>query len=176
MARKKSGAAKATRPSTALVRREPSGQAPVAGPFEFMRRFGEGMDRAFGRLGPWWLPSPLGLEMPVGWAPQIDVFKRDDDLVVRADVPGLDRKDLKVEVTNEAVVIQGERRQAHEEKRGSVYRSECSYGRFHRSVPLPPGVKAEEARATFKKGVLEVVMPAPDLAASRGRRVEIKEG
>ena len=174
MTRKKSGSAKSARPSTALVRREPSGPVPSVGPFEFMRRFSEEMDRMFSRFGPRWLTSPLGLDEAMGWAPQIDVFERDDNLVVRADVPGLGPKDVKIEVTDEGVVIEGERKQEHEEKRGGFYRSECSYGHFYRSVPLPRGVKSDQARASFKNGVLEVVMPAPQL--SRGRRIEIEEG
>ena len=86
------------------------------------------------------------------------------------------KKDLKVEVTAEALTIEGERAEDHEEQRHGYYRSERSYGRFSRSIPLPEGVKAEEAKASFRNGVLEVVIPAPGRAVSRGRRLEIDEG
>lgn len=176
MAARKSRPAKPARSSTALVRREPATAfpVPIASPFDVMRRFSEDMDRLFGRFAPWAVMPPFGEETTVGWAPQLDVFERDQELVVRADVPGLGPDDIKVEVTDEAVVIEGERKEEREEKGGSVYRSERSYGRFYRRVPLPEGAKADEAKATFKNGVLEVVMPAPERRIPQGRRIEVK--
>ena len=81
---------------------------------------------------------------------------------------------MKVEVSDDVLRIEGERRQEREEKRKGVYRSERSYGRFYREVPLPEGIDPEQAKASFKNGVLEVTMPAPPRAA-KGRRVPIEE-
>jgi HSP20 family protein len=108
------------------------------------------------------------------WAPQIEVFQRDNELVVRADLPGMTRDDVAVEVTEEAVTIQGERRHESEEEREGFYRSERIYGSFYRVIPLPEGAISEQAKANFRDGVLEITMPAPP--KSKGRRIEIGEG
>jgi len=119
--------------------------------------------RSIGRLG-------AGFE---NWAPPIEVFQRGNELVVRADLPGMRKDDISVDVTDEGITISGERKQEHEEERGGVYRSERSYGSFCRIVPLPQGAIADQAKASFKDGVLEVVMPAPPDQVTRGRRLEI---
>jgi HSP20 family protein len=139
-----------------------------------LERFADEMDRVFGDFG-------LGRgSMAVRssesfWAPDIDVFHRNNELVVRADLPGLSREDIKVDVTEDRVTIQGERRHDQEETREGVYRAERSYGSFYREVLLPPGAMSDQAKATFRDGVLEIVMPAPPESARRGRRLEIQE-
>jgi HSP20 family protein len=107
------------------------------------------------------------------WAPDIDVFQKNNELTIRADLPGLKREDVTVEITDDSVYIQGERRREHEEEREGYYRSERSYGSFSRLIPLPDGAITEQAKATFKDGVLEITMPAPP--ESKGRRLEINE-
>lgn len=151
-------------------------------PFAFMRRFGEEMDRLFADFGfgrDWLTPSfgsrSFGEFGNTVWSPQIEMFERDGQLVVRADLPGLTRDDVKVEVTDSAINLSGERKSEHEEKGEGYYRSERSYGSFYRSIPLPEGAKADDANATFNNGVLEITMAAPQ-PATRGRRLEIKEG
>ena len=76
----------------------------------------------------------------------------------------------------EALTIQGERRREQEEERGGVYRSERSYGSFKRVIALPEGAITDQAKATFRDGVLEITMPAPPEHVTRGRRLEITEG
>ena len=95
--------------------------------------------------------------------------------MVRADLPGLNKDDVKVEVTDDMLKIAGERREEHEENHEGYRHGERRYGRFFRSIPLPEGVKAEDVRATFHNGVLEVTMPAPQ-PEQRGRRIEVQEG
>ncbi|HEX8501297.1 MAG TPA: Hsp20/alpha crystallin family protein [Pyrinomonadaceae bacterium] len=106
---------------------------------------------------------------------QVEVFEREGQLVVRADLPGLKKEDVKVEVSNDTLTISGERKSEHEEKREGFYRSERSYGSFQRQIPLPEGVNADDARATFNNGVLEISIQAPQ-RESRSRRLEIKDG
>jgi HSP20 family protein len=158
-----------------LTRRMPS--AWNAGPFGTLQRLTDEMDRIFGDfgIGRRWLGSPARADAEL-WSPQIDVFQRNNELVVKADLPGLKKEDVKIEVIDDAVTIQGERRSEHEEEREGVYRSERSYGRFYRVVPLPDGVMTEQAKASFNNGVLEITMPAPPQHATRGRRLEISEG
>ena len=103
------------------------------------------------------------------WSPQIETFEREGQLVVRADLPGLKKDDVNVEITDDAITISGERRNEDEERREGYYRSERSYGSFFRSIPLPEGVNAEDANATFNNGVLEITMQAVK-ETNRGRR------
>jgi HSP20 family protein len=107
------------------------------------------------------------------WAPAIEAFQRGNEFVVRADVPGLSRDDLSVEIGDDALTIQGERKYDHQEEREGVFRSERSYGSFYRVVPLPEGAVSDSAKANFKDGVLEVVLQAPSHEVRRGRRIEI---
>jgi HSP20 family protein len=169
-------------PALALGDRGP-GAAAQASPFAVMRRFAEEMDRLFddfrrgtGSLLPRLALPGEGREAgEAGWLPPVEVTERGGQLVIRADLPGLGKDDVKVEVRDDAIAIQGERRQEKEEKRRGFYRSERSYGSFYREIPLPEGTAAEQAKASFRNGVLEVTMPAPPKAA-KGRRLSIEEG
>ena len=126
--------------------------------------FGLGGSLAFRGFGP----------VPGAWAPQIEVFQRGDRMIVRADLPGLNRDDIRVEVKDDTVTIQGERRRSEEEHREGFYRSERSYGHFIRTIPLPEGIEADKAEANFRDGVLEVTIPSPRQEERRGRSLEIK--
>ena len=108
------------------------------------------------------------------WVPAVDVVERDGQLVIRADVPGLNKDQILVEVQDGNLVISGERKEEHEERQSGVYRVERSYGSFYRVVPLPEGVNPEQAKASLANGVLEITMPAPQ--QPQPRRLEIKEG
>jgi HSP20 family protein len=170
-----------------LARREPF--LDVGSPFRMLERFADEMDRIFedfgfgrglstSRAGRGFLRTPsrgAAAEWDA-WAPDIEVFQRNDELVVRADLPGLTKDDVKVDVTEDGITIQGERKREHEEEREGVYRSERTYGSFYRTIPLHEGVITDQAKATFKDGVLEITMPAPPEQVRRGRRVEITEG
>jgi HSP20 family protein len=170
---------------TSIARRESSFPSPLSvSPFTFMRRFGEEMDRLFddfgfgnrrfmpSRTSDRFLTSLEGLGR--NWEPQVEVFERDGQLTVRADLPGMTKDDIKVEVTDEAINISGERNSEHEEKREGYYRTERSYGSFYRSIPLPEGVSADQANASVRNGVLEITMPISQ-QQSRGRRLEIRD-
>jgi HSP20 family protein len=147
-----------------------------AGPFSVMRRFTEEMDRLFDDFGFGGLgrsvPAPPDLGRG-GWTPQIELFEREGKLVVQADLPGMKREDLTVDIDDGGITIQGERRQEHEELRQGFYHSERSYGGFCRRIPLPDGVNAEAAKASFRDGVLEIELDAPK--QQRGRRIEIAD-
>lgn len=163
-----------SRGSQELRRRDPFDTA-WASPFALMRRMQDEMDRWFGGPGTTrnWVPSP---DSQLDWAPAVDVFQRGSELVVRADLPGISKDDVDVEVNEDSLTIRGERRYEREEEREGVYRSERSYGSFVRVVPLPEGTITDSAKASFKDGVLEIVMQAPGREVKRGRRIEIGEG
>ncbi len=158
-------------------------------PFGFLRQFMREMDHLFEDFGldtGWHMPRFLrrsrkllsrraelaGLE----WSPRIDVVEREGQFVVRADLPGLSKDDVKVEVTDDAITIEGERKHEKKEEREGYCYSECSYGSFYRAIPLPEGADASKATAEFHKGVLEVSVPAPSLPQPKARRLEVKEG
>jgi HSP20 family protein len=149
-------------------------------PFALLRQMTSELDSVFeapfGSAFRW--PSFRGFAFPEGanWAPEIDVFERDNRLVTKVDLPGLKREDVKVEVTDGCLSISGERKAETEEKKDNVYRCERSYGSFYRAVPLPEGAKPEDVKATFADGVLEVSVPLPAKAEAKRRTVEIEDG
>lgn len=144
-----------------------------SGPFSMLRRMQEDMDRLFGSFGLGrGLLSRFG-EETADWMPAIEVFQRGNEFVVRAEVPGVKKDDLHVEVGEDTLTIRGERKFDREEEREGVYRSERAYGTFSRVVPLPEGAVADSAKANFADGVLEVVLQAPSREVRRGRRIEI---
>jgi HSP20 family protein len=157
-------------------------------PFTRMRRMAEDMDRLFQELGfgrstmPSLLGSSAGFDMDRSsgnqsmntlWSPQIETFRRGDKIVVRADLPGLKKEDVNVEVENDVLTISGERREENEEDREGFYRSERSYGQFYRTVPLPEGANADQCEATFENGVLEVSLTAPK-NEQRRKQIQIR--
>jgi HSP20 family protein len=106
--------------------------------------------------------------------PWLEVFERDGQLVVRAEVPGLDKDQIKLEVVDGQLVISGEKNRENEERGEGFYRSERSYGSFCRVVALPEGVDLEQAVANFNNGILEITMPG--LTRSQPKRIEIRDG
>jgi HSP20 family protein len=149
----------------------------AASPFSLMRTFMDDLDRLFDGFRH---PGPSGMSVlrsdnDVMWVPPLEVIERDGQLAIRAEVPGLSKDDVNIEIQDGQLVISGERKQEHEEQQGDVYRSERAYGSFCRAVLLPEGVKPEEATATFADGVLEITIPAPREAKPSAKRVEIRE-
>lgn len=157
-------------------------------PYRAMRGFVDQVGRLaeeFGAGRQWMNPGfgrTLGREISsmIGstggmWSPEIEMYEREGAIVISADLPGMSRGDVNVEVTDDAVIIQGERRTSSRSDRNGIYRSERSYGRFHRRIPLPDGARTDEAQATFRDGVLEVVIPSPNRGGNR-RRLDISDG
>lgn len=135
----------------------------MASPFELMRRFTEDMDRFFevGTASTGW-SQPMGI-----WSPPIEVKEADGRLSICAELPGLRKEDIKVELTPEGLVISGERRREQEEKRGGIYRSERSYGSFRRTIPVPDEAQIDQAKASFENGILTVNVPVPEMTQRR---------
>jgi len=153
----------------------------AASPFWLMRRIAEDMDHmledfGFAGAGARGLadrPARRGILEREFWSPQVETFRRGDKLVVRADLPGLSKDDIKVELDNDVLSISGERSMEQEDDREGYYLSERSYGRFYRAVPLPEGVSGDQCEATFKDGVLEVTLRAPR-EEQKAKQIEIK--
>lgn len=146
-------------------------------PFTLMRRLSDDMERIVeDTWGARRFPRLFrALEAPeTRWTPDIEAFERKGEYVVRADLPGMTKDNVKIEISDGELVIQGERTEEKEQKEKGYYASERSYGAFYRALPLPDGVKIDEAKATFKDGVLEIAMPAGKLPEKHGRQLEIK--
>jgi HSP20 family protein len=162
--------------------------APGGSPFAVLRRFAGEMDRLFEDFGletGFHLPRFLsrGREMfrreagfvPAEWSPRVDVLEHEGQFVVRADLPGMSKEDIKLEVTDDLLTIQGERKHEEKGEREGYRYTECSYGSFYRAIPLPEGADPSMATADFRKGVLEVTVPAPARAEQKAKRLEIRE-
>jgi HSP20 family protein len=135
-------------------------------PFALMREFTNEMDRVFKGI----VPLSTG-----AFAPAIDVKVAEGVLLVTADVPGLKKEDVKIEVTDKALVIEGERKTEEKEDKPGFHKVERSYGKFYREIPLPEGAKIEMAKADLTNGVLTISLPVPEVVR-KGRPVPIEEG
>jgi len=130
-----------------------------------------------GRSGRGLAPRGRGTGMDLtAWEPKVDIVQEGNELVARADLPGLTPDEVTVEISDDAITLSGERQQEREEDQGGVYRIERTYGAFYRVIPLPDGAMTDRATATFRDGVLEIRMPAPPEQVSRGRRLEVARG
>jgi HSP20 family protein len=139
-----------------------------------MRRMSEEMDRVFGEFGFGRTSRDTDTSGETNmWSPAMDVSERDGQYVIHADLPGLKPEDIKVEATNDALIIEGERKSENDETKGGVRRTERRYGKFYRAVPLPEGIDADHVKASFNNGVLEVSMPMPAQQSNR-RQIPIE--
>ena len=161
-----------TEQQTGVSRRQeyyPSRDVYSFSPFAMLRRLSEEMDRAFS--------SNFGLMRGSGdqgsWAPAVEVRERNGNLEVYAELPGMTKDDVKVQATDEGIIIEGEKRREHESTEGGIHRSERSYGRFYRMIPLPEGAQTDKARADFKNGILEVQVPVPQQQQRKARQIPI---
>lgn len=141
---------------------------PATTPFGLLRQMTAEFDRIFGDR---WAALPF--ENKAAWLPRIDVFEKDNRLITKVDLPGVKKEDVSVEVSDGQLMLSGERKIETEKQNDNVYRAECEYGSFYRAVPLPQGVKADEVKATFTDGVLEISMPLP--AKDKALKVPIQE-
>jgi HSP20 family protein len=126
----------------------------LTSPFGLMKRFSEEFDRMFGPYVP-----PAEMEL---WAPALEIKHKEGNFIVVAELPGIAKEDIKVEVIEESLVIEGEKKKVKEEKGEGYYRTERCYGKFYRSVPLPKGAKTDQVKAELNNGILKVVIPAPE--------------
>lgn len=162
-------------------------------PFTLMQRMAEDMDRLFDQFG--FGRASLGLTPVLGsvlnrdsfaggsltseagqslWSPQVEVRQQGDKLVIRADVPGVSKDDLHVDVQDDVLTIRGERREEREDKEQGFYRSERRYGEFYRAIPLPEGVNADQCEASYRDGVLEISLPVPRQEERKARKIQVR--
>ncbi|HPD56711.1 MAG TPA: Hsp20/alpha crystallin family protein [Smithellaceae bacterium] len=117
--------------------------------------------------------SPFSGFRTLGFEPNIDVCEDDKELKVKAELPGLEEKDIEVDLTPDALTIRGEKKDDREEKSDGYWYKESRYGSFHRVVPLPEGIDQQKAEAQFKNGVLTVTLPWME-GSKVGKKIAIK--
>lgn len=152
------------RPRRALRRRETE-MPGFMRPFEDMRRMMEDFwmtpFEEFGRWGD-------------GFVPRVDVKEEGNDLVVSAELPGMDQKDIDVTVTRDSVRISGEKKHEEKEEEKGYYCHETSYGSFERIIDLPSEVDENKVEAEFSKGVLKIRLPKSEQAQAKEKKIKIK--
>jgi len=109
------------------------------------------------------------------WTPAVDILETDNELVVKADLPDVDMKDIQVEIENGTLTLKGERKFEKEEKETGYHRIERSYGSFARYFSLPDTVESDKVKADYKNGVLTVTLPKKEVAKPRAIKVQVEE-
>jgi HSP20 family protein len=145
-------------------------------PFTMFSELESEMDRLFGQRLPTFLPlrrytGVLG----GGWAPTADVFEKEGDIVVKAELPGVNKDDIEISVDKGALVIKGERKAEEAVEEDNFYRMERFSGAFYRHFPLPEGVDQDAITANYQDGILEVHIPKPagETGASKTKKIAI---
>ena len=137
-------------------------------PFELMTDWQREMNRLFGRP----------LQKKNGWGkafePEIDVVEEKDAFIVTADLPGIKKEELDIKVEGRLLTLKGERKEEKETKEKNYYASERFYGAFTRMIELPTDVKADQVKAAYKDGVLEIALPKTEGAKAKQVTVEVK--
>ena len=107
-----------------------------------------------------------------GWSPALDVFEDKDNLVVKAELPGMKKEDIEISLHDNVLSLSGERKEEQKHHQGEIHRSERFVGKFQRTFSLPTPVEAEKVKASYKDGILTVTLPKTE--ASKPKQIEIK--
>ncbi len=165
--------------TTIPMKREDTASAPRRwDPFEMFETIQEEMDRLWRRPSPFWAGAfPSFFRRTTGqgmtWAPRMDVYEKDNTLIVKADLPGLKNEDVQVELDDGGLVIRGASAAEGEIKEENYYRMERSLGTFYRRLPLPFAVEPDQIQATMRDGVLEVRIPRPAEQKGEAKRIPV---
>jgi HSP20 family protein len=147
-------------------------------PFMDLSRWETDMERMmedfFGRrTRPWWPERWFRTEGMEVTAPAVDLYEEKDDIVVKAELPGIDKDNIEVNLTDHTLTIKGEKKKEEEIKEENYYRSERSYGSFVRTLELPKDVRTDKVKASFKNGILEVRLPKTEEAKAKEVKVKV---
>ncbi len=161
----------AKKKSKEIVKAEP---VRVLSPLEEMeRRFEDFLRRPLSSVGPSWWPGSRISELEE-ITPSVDIFEEGNNVVVKAELPGMRKEDLDVKLTEESITISGEKRKEEKVEKKDYYRLERSYGSFSRSYRLPAEVQTNKAKAKFKDGILEIRVPVTAAAKKRAKKILIE--
>ena len=107
------------------------------------------------------------------WAPSVDIFETDNELVLKADIPGVDQKDIDIQLENGTLSLKGERKFERDQKNKGFHRQERSYGSFVRYFTVPETIDSENVKADFQAGVLTVTLPKKEIAKPKAIKVQV---
>jgi HSP20 family protein len=161
----------AKKESKELTKVEPS---RALSPFEDMeRRIDDFLRRPFSMFGPSWFPR---LRMPEfeEISPIVDIFEEGHDIVMKAELPGMKKEDIEVNITDDIITVSGEKKKEEKIEKKNYHRLERSYGSFVRSFRLPTEVQTEQVKAQFKNGILEIRVPKTEEAKKKEKKVQIE--
>lgn len=136
------------------------------------RRIDEMFDRLTGEfLGPGW--GERSRAEAAVWEPPIECHLDNGNLIVRADLPGVEAKDVNISALGNELTIEGERKRDTKEEAGGYFYQELPYGKFLRKMTLPDGIDADKIKTAYKNGILEITMPAPKQLLSKKIPIEV---
>lgn len=139
-------------------------------PFKEMTNLRDGMDQFFDSFFER-LPRERGEGF---WLPTLDIEEDKDNFMVKVELPGMKKEEIKISLSGETLTISGERKHESEEKTKTYYRLERSYGRFQRTVNLPAEVDANRTRAAYQDGILTLIMPKSNRGKAKEIAIEVK--
>jgi len=121
-------------------------------------------------------PFRFGSDRLRAFSPSIDIKENDKEFLIKAELPGMDEKDIEVNLFDDRLTIKGEKKDEKEDKGRDYYHMERSYGSFNRVIPLPEKVDTKKVDANFKNGVLSITLPKTEEAKAKGKKISIKAG
>ncbi len=139
-------------------------------PFRELARIEHELNKIFNELVPQTVKGEV-VEVRT-WNPRVDIYEKDNNLVIEAEIPGAKKEDIEVKIKDNSVIIRGEVKKEEEKKDENYYRSERFYGKFERVIPLPVEVKAEDAKATIEDGILRLEIPK--VTTEKEVKIEVK--
>ena len=160
-------------PRKEVTKSEPAGVVQkFVSPFDEMERmFSDFMNQRF--FAPSWMPR---LKFPdlTDVSTSIDMFEEGDNLVIKAEIPGMKKEEISIDFAGDVVSISGEKKTEEKTERKDYYRVERSFGSFSRKLQLPVEIQVDKATASFKDGVLEIRMPKSEAAKKKTRKISVK--
>ena len=148
----------------------------IRDPFDLFEDLQQEVSRLWGQrplLMPRPLIRPLARMAEAEWAPRMDVYEKDGDLVIKAELPGVKKEDIKVEIEGGDLVVRGERKAESEVREDDYYRIERTYGTFYRRLPIPFDAKSDQIKASYNDGILEIKVPKPAEMVPEAKRITV---
>jgi len=140
-------------------------------PFDEFTTFRREMDRLWDRF---FSERPALDMLEKGWEPTMDITETKSDLIVKAELPGIDPKEIDISLTGDTLTIKGEKQQEKEEKEENYYRIERSYGIFSRTIKLPMSVQNDKIKASYQHGVLKITLPKSEEAKQKQIKIKVE--
>lgn len=138
---------------------------------DFQEEMNRMLDEAFGETRL--VETDAGLRRM--WRPAIEMSEKDNQYLIKAELPGLERENIDIEISENDITIKGETSHKSEEKTDNIYKSEFKYGKFQRTITFPSEVDSENAHAEYKNGILKVVVPISEEEHKKHKKIEIEE-